>query len=208
MGKQVVSEFQRCPEDCGAEIPGLALGDDRQLDYPERDTTIGQTNIEAVLADKPLENARVLHVGIGNSQLAERFSQVVKQIDGITMGRQEQRLAMRMNLSNYTVMVMNKYSGQLTQLTPGYDFIVDNNLFSYACCRRHFMVMMDNYRQLLKSGGELLTERRGLSWVYRKPDVLGMSFAELQSIADGLQFEAGHYANEVYFLRAVQGVSE
>ncbi len=197
----IETEYQRCPVECDADTPGLALGDDRQLDYPERQTTIGQENIEAVLAGKPISAARLLHVGIGNSRLAQRFSAQVQQIDGITMGSEEQLLAKQLELANYTVLLLNKYSQALGRLPPGYDFIIDNNIFSYACCKKHFMQMMSSYAALLKPTGELLTERRGLNWIYRKPDVVGMSFAELKAVAEGLQLQPGIYPGEVFYLR-------
>jgi len=196
-----MTEYTHCLADCGQVTPGLALSDDRQLDYPERDTTIGQANIETVLLNKPIEQAVLLHVGIGNSQLAEHFCPLVKHIDGVTMGCNEQCSAQRMGLPNYRVMQINKYSSDLQQLNSTYDFIIDNNIFSYACCKKHFMQMMQCYTDLLKPSGELLTERRGLHWIYRKPEVIGMSYVELETIGRELQLTVGAYSNEVFYLR-------
>lgn len=116
-----------------------------------------QLAIERVLAPGIL-----LHVGIGGSRIARQLGAKCPRIDGITVCRPEIEVAPA--LPNYRVRWMNKYGPDLGTLPGGYDWIVDNNPSSFACCPRHFAAMMDTYARLLAPGGRLVSHQRGLAF--------------------------------------------
>lgn len=85
-------------------------------------------------------------------------------MDGITLQESERQHAERLGIPNYQVWRLNKYDQTLARrLGRSYDLLVDNNPSAFACCWRHFCVMMLEYQKLLRSGGQLLTEARGLA---------------------------------------------
>jgi hypothetical protein len=120
------------------------------LDWTSQATTRDQTAIEAMLETLVGTGTSLLHVGVGNSQLARRFARRARHIDGLTVSPQEQAHAAALGLPNYTVYTLNKYSPAFVLvLTNTYDFIIDNNLASFACCTYHFSVMVENYLRVL-----------------------------------------------------------
>ena len=157
--------YLKCLANCGTE-PGLTVPLlDSTLNWLGN-STADQLRIEEVLATQVTPNSRLLHVGIGNSGLAKRFYKRVCQIEGITLGRREEEVAVVANISNYHVHLVNKYSEDLpTRLQPPFNFIIDNNLASYACCVHHFHSMMQNYVSMLLIGGKILSDRIGLRHV-------------------------------------------
>jgi hypothetical protein len=201
MNEPVISEYRSMREYCGSAHPGLALDDAGQMDRPDRITTIGQANIEAVMEKMALDRCRILHVGIGNSELARRFCSRAAYIDGITMGEKEKSSADRLGLDNYRVRIINKYSDEFAKINDHYDLIIDNNLFSYACCKRHFLRMMALYVNLIYPKGQILTERRGLNWVYKKPETMGMTFDELAALENQFPITVTKVNDEVYALK-------
>jgi len=81
----------------------------------------------------------MLHVGVGNSKLAQRFASRARRLDGLTVHQNEKTHADALGIPNYTVYVLNKYSPEFVSvLTKPYDVIIDNNLASFACCQYHF----------------------------------------------------------------------
>ena len=82
---------------------------------------------------------RILHVGVGNSLLRERFGERV--IQGITKDGAE---ALEAERRSFAVLVCNKYdiSSYEKRLIRPFDCIVDVNLRSYACCDTHFQSYM------------------------------------------------------------------
>lgn len=167
--------YLRCLDDCRGSGVHVPWGDSTINWIGE--TTQDQIRIECVLEKLITPESVILHVGIGNSAFADRFASRVKHIDGITLGQTEVILAR--NLRNYEVWRANKYH---TKYRREYDFIIDNNLGSYACCITHFHSMMDAYRDALRLGGMILTDRAGLKHAPGDPnwDLSG----DIQSIAD------------------------
>jgi len=155
--------YASCIERCGQkpiEFTGTAI------DWLNS-TTADQQRIETVLALKISTDDVLLHVGVGNSKLAQRFHERVSWIEGITLGGTEGQLAKSFGIPNYNVHRINKYDETLTsrmQHLP-YNFIIDNNPASYACCVYHFHTMMRNYVAMLGAGGKILTDKAGLSHV-------------------------------------------
>jgi hypothetical protein len=84
-----------------------------------------------------LTRAQILHVGVGNSKLAQRLASRFRSINGLTVHHNEK--PMPRPWRSPIIPCMCSIS------TVGYDFIIDNNLASFACCKKHFFVMLKNY---------------------------------------------------------------
>jgi hypothetical protein len=161
------SLYESCLEICGElETPGLALDMPIWVDHTKDETTVDQARIEAVLDKMELSGKNILHVGVGNSKFARRFASRVNLIDGLTVNENEKALADSLRISNYMPYVLNKYGREfLLTLTHRYDFIIDNNLASFACCKYHFYRMLDNYLWSMLPAGQILTDQQGMDWV-------------------------------------------
>ena len=153
--------FRDLPVDCFQAVGGREDIEEFR-EWSHRDTTEGQLRIEAYLHDLDLTGRSILHVGIGNSRFALRFAYRARTIVGWTRSHQELDLARSLGLSNYHPSVHNKYGDSPAGC---FDFIIDNNPTSFACCRRHLGGMMSMYAALLAPGGMLLSDCDGLAWV-------------------------------------------
>jgi hypothetical protein len=168
-------------EYCGSEQPGVASNDEA-IDWTQQQTTPDQVRIEAVLDTMALTGAQLLHVGVGNSKLAQRFASQLSGVDGLTVHHNEKIYADALAIANYTVYVLNKYSREVVpMLSHTYDFIIDNNLASFACCRKHFFIMIENYLSLLRSQGRILTCQIGMD-AYHDDFGCTMAYADLVSL--------------------------
>ena len=134
-------------------------------DWSERGSTPDQKRIEAFLNSQVLSEKTLLHVGVGSSQLALNFHLRLSAIDGITIQEAELKKARELNIPNYRVFLLNKFSPEIPAiLGRTYDFVVDNNPSSFSCCRKHFFIMLRNYSSLLNDNGLILTDKMGLGW--------------------------------------------
>ena len=158
-----VTRLAALPSDCGNEtMPGTDESP-RNRDWSERPTTRDQKRIEDFIAPLLQKGSRLLHVGIGNSLLARRFSGQVAAIAGATIARAELDHAQTLCLQDYTVHLANKYARSFVKIGHGFDFIIDNNPTTFACCRIHFFRMMASYQAMLAPGGMIVTDRAGLA---------------------------------------------
>jgi hypothetical protein len=132
-------------------------------DFSLRETTKDQARIEAVLEGMDLAGRKMLHVGVGNSGLAQRLASRLNLIDGLTVSSNEKARADLLAIPDYRVFLLNKYSHEFA-LPTRYDLIVDNNLASFACCKHHFHLMLNNYLAVLRPRGIILTDRKGMDW--------------------------------------------
>lgn len=153
--------FQRVSAWCGREPPVPAYAD---AGFRVEDQSPDERDLVALLGGMRRPWTAVLHVGVGSSELARRHAPHVARIDGITVVAAEVERAEALALPNYRVRRLDKHGPEMTTQPGPYDLIVDNNLSTYACCRRHFDRMMAGYASLLAEGGLLLTHRRGLAW--------------------------------------------
>jgi hypothetical protein len=64
------------------------------------------------------------------------------------------------------VALLDRLGRDRDPLAGRYDFIVDNNLASFACCRYHVYLMLDTYLGALRPGGLILTHQRGMDWTF------------------------------------------
>ena len=123
----------------------------------------------------------ILHVGIGNSFLAQNVCEYSK-IDGITISGNELEKANSLNISNYKIIFLNKYSNNSffdNNLDKSYDFIVDANLKSFACCNKAFDELIRKYVSMLKNDGAIITSIRGMNWSRIVKPVLSFSISKL-----------------------------
>ncbi len=188
--------FADTPQFCG---DGHAVGSyyvKKQWDWTERPTTPDQARIEAWLETTLADGESLLHVGLGNSRLAERFSARCRTIVGMSITGPEVEHAVGLNIANYLPLLENKFSTAFAETFDGaFDFIIDNNPSSFACCFFHFARMMRTYRRVLKDDGRIVTEALGLGWVAKAPQVnprWGFSFDDWAAVtlAYGLVTEA------------------
>jgi len=173
------------------------------IDWSEKGPSPDQARIErALLRFPPRPADRILHIGVGNSELARKFSSRVERIDGITLAKREKNAARTLGLPNYTVHLLNKYTHELRFLFPNqFDYIVDNNPASFACCTYHLDCLFDNYFHCLRTGGRVLTDQTGLDWTADGTGAWGLTFNELSDLGFRFQLEAARITNTVYELR-------
>ncbi len=196
--------YDGCPEVCGRlEHPGLATAIPRWINHVDLETTVDQARIEEALAGlDPGPEQQILHVGVGNSQLAQRFAPRVRLVDGLTVWEPEKALADSLRISNYAVHFVSKYSREfLLTIEHSYDYVVDNNLASFACCKYHFHRMLDNYVWCLRPGGRILTDQRGMDWTVEDDPRWQLTYDDLDDVGALFSLTAGRLTDTVYELR-------
>jgi hypothetical protein len=182
--------------------PGVT-DEEPHRDWSIYDTTDDQTRIENRLSMFVGGESDILHVGVGNSRLAMRFSASVNSVTGITVSQQEVELAGRCALPKYKATVWNKY--QYFQGAPhhGFDAIVDNNPTSFTCCIWHLSEMMAWYADSLRDEGAIFTDAVGLSWVLGVAEAVpgsGFNFAQWAALGRCAGLEALAIDSSVYAL--------
>jgi hypothetical protein len=198
--KPPVAPFRECLLACGQAEAGICAEDS---DFSERKTTRSEQRVEDHLARQDLAERRLLHIGVGNSSLAERLAPALAAIDGITIMANEKVRADHLGLKNYHIVMINKFSNALsTALSGGYDFIVDVNLSSFCCCRSHFHAMLTAYRVLLRPGGVLLTDLDGMLWIEKGVDRRWLlDFDDLVWLASHYDWEPIRISDMIFALR-------
>jgi len=166
--------FHGCPDLCGSfDFEAInkkltasdLVGKEYLYDWSGKQTTPDQRRIESVLEQLDYEGARVLQIGIGNSEFAMRWGDKLAGIIGTTISPAELERANSLNIDAYNVFLVNKYSPEMRTLDGGFDFIIDNNPNFSPCCKYHFFVLWDACRLLLRPGGKLITDIGGLGWL-------------------------------------------
>jgi hypothetical protein len=191
-----------CPEYCGNDLdPGIGLDDPYLVDFSTRPSTPDQLRIEDELDRASLAGKNLLHVGVGNSALAIRFAARLNRVDGVTVCPQELERARSMEIANYRVWLVSKFSPRLREvLSQRYDFIVDNNLNGFACCQHHFWFMLASYWMFLRPNGRILTDQRGMDWTggdqRRK-----LTYSDLQALEHRFPVEVSKFSEMVYSIR-------
>ena len=122
----------------------------------------------------------VLHIGIGNSYFAKKFSNTNKII-GITISQKEIEKAKIMDLDNYQFFLLDKYSTNFKDFLNKnkFDLIVDTNLKSYSCCQDSFEFMINNILKSISINGMLITSINGMKWYKNLKPKLSFSFKKL-----------------------------
>ena len=118
----------------------------------------------------------ILHIGIGNSFFAKKFFK--NQIFGITISQKEIDLAYSLRLSNYKVLLCDKYSFSFKEdfNNMSFDLIVDANLKSYTCCQDSFNFYIENLFYKLNKNGTLITSKNGMNWYKTLKPKLSFNF--------------------------------
>jgi hypothetical protein len=99
------------------------------------------------------------------------------------------------------VKVINKFSREMTEVPDSFNFIIDNNPSSFACCLFHFCRMMVSYHGMLGVGGALLTDALGLSWVTTGGDpAWSFNWVDWVRFGDALTMSARQVTPTVYSL--------
>ena len=195
--------FAELPMRCGAKRqPGIDEVE-QWRDWTALPTTADQLRIEDYLAAFDLAGKRILHIGVGNSGLAQRFSPRAKEIFGTTISPAEAAHGAALGLPNYRVAVHNKYSGDDDAVAGRFDFIVDNNPTTFGCCLEHFAAMLDFYASRLAPGGQIVTDRVGLGWTVSAPGAntrWGFSFDDLAQVAALAGLSAHRAGRHTYVL--------
>lgn len=135
--------------------------------WVSRSTTKDLRTIQTYLLQNP-SACSILQIGFGNSSLFETVQDFAEKVVGITVVQDEIDFAYKkfpdsMN-KKYFVYLMNKYSNDLKNLDGPFDYIIDNDLSSYACCHHHFAEMMQTYRSILSKDGSVLVGLIGLGY--------------------------------------------
>ena len=191
-------------EFCGnLEQPWVTLNS-AAVDWTHQATTRDQAHIEAVFDTMAVTGASILHVGVGNSRFAQRFASRARRIDGLTVHQNEKTHADALGLPNYTVYMLNKHSQEFVSVIANtYDFIIDNNLASFACCKYHFSVMFENYLWALTSHGQILTCQIGMD-AYHGDFGWVMTYADLVSLERKFPVHVSKMTDVVYAIAARQ----
>lgn len=150
-------------QDCGrGDDPGMEAVPEAQ----NCATALGQCAIEEELESLVNGSSCILHVGVGNSVLGQRFARRASMVMGTTLYGEEHDAAWKLNVNNYRVVRANKFCSDMDRIDGEFDFIIDNNPSTSSCCLFHFCRMLISYTELLKrDGGLFLTSQRGLSHV-------------------------------------------
>lgn len=204
LGSLWTTRFSTVPVDCGNDLPGVQEVEEWR-EWGDRETTPDQERIEDFIDQLDLSDLTILHVGIGNSKLAVRFSDRVKGIVGIAISPDEVRRGVELDLPNYTPILHNKYLERSPREFGHFDIIIDNNPTAFACCRRHLGYMMSNFAAHIRPNGVILTDREGLGWVVNAPDSnprWGFDFDDWSALGEVFGLKARRLTDSVYALTA------
>lgn len=193
--------YENAVEICGhLDRPGRGLENLAEIDYSRKGPSLDLACIIDVLAGHDLAGRDLLHVGVGCSALARRFSCRARRIVGLTIHPNEKAVAEELQLPNYSVLVLNKHGKELACLDGRFDYVIDNNLGSFACCRYHFYLMLDHYRSHLVPGGQVLTCQRGMDWTVDGNHEWKLTWDDLVGLQGTFHLRAEHITDSVYAL--------
>jgi hypothetical protein len=133
------------------------------IDWSNHPPSADQQRINNYLTNCVRINKKLLHVGVGNSSIATTFFDFLL-IDGITVLDTEVQQAKKLNIQNYSVYHCNKYTSQILNLPNTYDYIIDNNIFSFSTCEICNINILNFYTKLLTKNGIIITDIQGLKW--------------------------------------------
>ena len=130
--------------------------------------------------NKDIVDRSILHLGIGNSYFAKKFSNKNK-ITGITVSQKEIEKAKSLNLLNYQFFLIDKYSIDFNNFLKKnkFDLIIDTNLKSYSCCKSSFEFMIQSIFKSINTNGMLITSINGMKWFKNLKPKLSFSFKKL-----------------------------
>lgn len=103
---------------------------------------------------------KVLQIGVGNSSFYKNASKSFCYFYGVTIVFEELEYGLKLknsqNHDNYHCELFNKYelSKKLTT-DQNFDYIIDNDLSSYCCCKFHFSELIKFYSRILTPLGKI-----------------------------------------------------
>ena len=151
--------------DCGG--PYDLTSAETDVTWNHRPTTLAERAVIEHLRDHMAAGASLMHMGVGNSEVYEVFKGQLDRFVGVSTGASEiARLkAMISGAAKHKAIVANKHDPRQYPLMRGpFEVIVDVNLKSFACCRKHFDALMDFYVQELAPGGAIATAYSGVNY--------------------------------------------
>lgn len=157
--------FSALPWRCAATGDPGVVDAEIWRDWDVRESTPDQLRIEHYLDRHALRGRTILHVGIGNSRLAQRFIACGATVIGTTVSPPELERARSLGIAGYDVQLANKHSGTPPAAAGSVDFVVDNNPTTFCCCMEHLGTMLAGYADVLAPAGQFVTDRVGLSWI-------------------------------------------
>lgn len=166
---------------------------DTKIKYWEkRKQTSDEKTILNYLLKKKICNKKILHIGIGNSEIAKKMSKN-NFIMGVTISKNEFEKANNLNLQNYKKILTNKYSLNFYKKVKKnfFDIIIDTNLKSYGCCENSIFYLFYIYKKSLKKNGLLISSLTGAKW--NKNIVKKISF----NLKDFFHFKYKEYKNKI-----------
>lgn len=134
--------------------------------WEDKKTTSDELNIvNYLLIKKKHIDKKILHIGIGNSYVANILTNYLS-IDGVTISMNEIQKAKSYNLKNYNLFLENKLSNDIFfKKKPNYyDIIIDTNLKSFSCCQYAFDNLMKIYSSILSNNGFIISSFKGMNW--------------------------------------------
>ena len=145
--------------------------------WEDRLTTSDEKLIIKKIYNKLNNKKKILHVGIGNSELGLKMAKL-NNVTGITISRNEIKFAKSLQIKNYEVLYCDKYSYNFKTIFKNQKFnlIIDNNLKSYACCENAFKFYMENLFKILSKKGSLITSKKGMGWYKQLKPKLSFNF--------------------------------
>ena len=196
-------KFARVPQVCAMEHQaGIDEAPGWQI-WTSHPTTKGQLRIEEQLESLINPSSSILHIGAGNSSLGQRIAPRVAKVLATTLHDEEKVFSERLGVDGYSVVRANKFSDEMDHIEGHFDFIVDPNPSTFACCLFHFSRMLVSYTELLKKdGGLFITEKRGLKWVSTGNDPnWSFGWDEWARIGDILQMPVVQVTDQVYSMQ-------
>tara|TARA_B100000029_G_C17260650_1_gene846173 strand:- start:14 stop:673 length:660 start_codon:yes stop_codon:yes gene_type:complete len=164
-------------------INGCRLfNDEGNFSYWEnKKTTSDEISVLSFLdSNMEINKNKILHVGIGNSFLAENIKNY-NLFDGLTISQSEINHANKKKIKNYNVLFQNKFSKDnvIGKQFNNYDIIIDVNLKSFSCCNIAFNNLFKLYTKSLNIGGIIITGKKGMNWSRQVIPKWGFSFKNL-----------------------------
>jgi hypothetical protein len=166
---------------------------------PSFATTSEEINIFNLVKNNKTPIDSLLHVGIGNGELPN-FIKVINHLHGITLSSEE----MQNSKDTYQVFLINKYNFlEMSQVFRQYqyDVIIDDCIFSYACCWVHAVQYFSFLATHLRSGGVIITGKMGMSY---SPTKFLLSDDLLIKLSKSVNLTIFRHNNGVVELRRVE----
>ena len=135
--------------------------------WENKDTTKDEKEIINYLKNnlQIIRNKKILHIGIGNSELGLTFCKESAYIDGLTISVLEKNKGLNYNCYR-NIHICNKYNlNDINKfLTDHYDIIIDQGIKCYTCCQNHFDDLFDFYIKKINKKGLLISSIYGMNW--------------------------------------------